>query len=62
MAAVLTNHTELKEQYAIALRRLSEARFTYGLTSAEAVAATKRVEELERQLTEHPAARIGLKP
>ena len=62
MATVLTNHAELKEQYAVALRLLSDARYAYGLTSTETVAATRLVEGLERQLAEHPPARIGLKP
>jgi len=62
MATVLTNHAELKEQYAVALRLLSDARYAHGVTSIEAVAATRVVERLERQLAEHPADRIGLKP
>ena len=62
MGTVQTNHAELKEQYAVALRLLSDARFAHGVTSAEAIAATRPVEGLERQLAEHPADRIGLKP
>ena len=62
MEAIITSHADLKEQYSVALRLLSDARYLHGVTSPEAVAATKVVEELEGQLAHHPPARIGLKP
>ena len=62
LATIPKTHEELKEQYVIALHLLSDARFAYGVTSVEAISATRLVEGLERQLAEHPAAKLGLYP
>ena len=62
IATVPTSHAELKEQYAVALRVWSDAKRVYGFTSHEVLAATKLVDELELQLSDHAPARIGLKP
>jgi hypothetical protein len=50
----VSNHKELLERYAIALRTWSDVRHFYPASSAEVFAATNLVDELELQLRDHP--------
>ena len=58
IAELSTQHQALLTDYRSALNAWTEAKAAYSFLSPEVVAATRRLEELERQLANYPVQRL----